>query len=112
MDTWIGFLIFGLRARDNYYARRGPGVNDKKVQCDAYLPLAALREALFPSRAAMACMYHAPANSWRILFYYPVRFKDLWKRYSRVMWQLLWHDRKLSAEVRSEAHLREYLVWN
>jgi hypothetical protein len=74
--------------------------------------LAALYEALFPSRAAMALMYHAPATSWRILSYYPVRIKDLWMRYSRVMWQLLSGDKQLSSEVHREAHLRDYLGWN
>lgn len=74
--------------------------------------LAALRDALFPSRTAMASMYHAPANSWRILFYYPVRFKYLWMRYSQAMWQLLRRDKKLTTEARQEARLREYLGWN
>jgi hypothetical protein len=60
----------------------------------------------------MASMYHAPANSWRILCYYPVRFKDLWVRYSQAMWQLLRRDRKLTTEARQEAHLREYLGWD
>ena len=54
----------------------------------------------------------APANSWRILCYYPVRFKDLWMRYSQTMWQLLWRDKTLTTEMRHEAHLREYLGWN
>ncbi len=74
--------------------------------------LAALRDSLFPSRHAMASMYHAPANSWRILFYYPVRFKDLWMRYSQVMWQVLWRDKTLTTEAHREARLREYLGWN
>jgi hypothetical protein len=72
----------------------------------------ALRHSLFPSRTVMASKYHAPANSWRILCYYPVRFKDLWTRYSQAMWQLLRRDRTLTTEARQEAHLREYLGWN
>jgi hypothetical protein len=74
--------------------------------------LGALRDVLFPSRVVMARMYPAPANSWRILFYYPVRFKDLWTRYSQALWQLLWRDKTLTTEARQEAHLREYLGWN
>ena len=74
--------------------------------------LAALRDVLFRSRTVMASMYDAPANSWRILFYYPVRFKDLWTRHSQAMWQLLWRDKKLTTEARQEARLREYLGWN
>ena len=74
--------------------------------------LAALCDRLFPSRHEMASMYHAPANSWRILFYYPVRFKDLWMLQSQAMWQLLWRDKTLTTEARQEAHLREYLGWH
>jgi hypothetical protein len=74
--------------------------------------LAALRDGLFPSRTSMASMYHAPANSWRILCYYPVRFKDLWMRYSQAMWQLLWRDKTLTTEARQEARLREHLGWD
>lgn len=74
--------------------------------------LAALRDALLPSRSAMASKYHAPASSWRILRYYPVRFKELWRRYRQAMWQVLWRDRTFTTDARYEAHLREYLGWN
>jgi hypothetical protein len=72
----------------------------------------ALRAVLFPTRVQMARMYAAPAESWRILLYYPMRFKELWMRYSQSMWQLLWRDKKLTADARREARLREYLGWN
>jgi len=71
--------------------------------------LAALRDSLFPSRHRMASMYHLPEDSWRILCYYPLRFKDLCMRHSQVMWQLLRRDRTLIREVRQEARLREYV---
>lgn len=74
--------------------------------------LGALRDVLFPSRVVMAHMYPAPEDSWRIFCYYPVRFKDLWVRYSRAMWQLLWRDKALTTEARQEARLREYLGWH
>jgi hypothetical protein len=73
---------------------------------------AALRDTLFLSRKVMASMYHAPADSWRILCYYPVRFKDLWLRHGRVVWQLLRRDKTLTAEARQEAHLRDYLGYD
>jgi len=57
----------------------------------------------------MASMYHLPEDSWRILCYYPLRFKDLCMRHSQVMWQLLRRDRTLIREVRQEARLREYV---
>ena len=71
--------------------------------------VAALRDTLFPPRHVMASMYHAPADSWRILCYYPVRFKDLWMRYGQVVWRLLRRDKTLTTEARQEAHLRDYL---
>ena len=73
---------------------------------------AALRDSLFLSRNAMASMYHVPADSWRILCCYPVRFKDLWMRYGRVVWQLLRRDQTLTTEARQEAHLRDYLGYD
>jgi hypothetical protein len=73
---------------------------------------AALSDTLFPSRAVMASLYHAPANSWRILCYYPMRFKDVWVRYGQAMWRLLRRDKKLIAQMRLEARLRDYLGRN
>jgi hypothetical protein len=60
----------------------------------------------------MAVMYHAPADSWRILCYYPVRFKDLWLRHGRVVWRLLRRDKTLTTEARQEARLRDYLGYD
>jgi flagellar biosynthesis/type III secretory pathway M-ring protein FliF/YscJ len=71
-----------------------------------------LRKALFPPRAEMAWKYPAPADSWRVLCYYPVRFMVLWMRYRQAMWRLLRRDRKLITEARREAHLRDYLGWD
>lgn len=70
--------------------------------------LAALRDALFPSRLVMANEYHVPADSWIILCYYPVRFKDLWKRYPEAIWQVLGRDQKL-IEMQQELDIRQYL---
>lgn len=74
--------------------------------------LSVLRRALFPPRSEMAWKYPAPADSWRVLCYYPVRFMVLWMRYRQAMWQLLRRDRKLITEARREAHLRDYLGWD
>ena len=71
----------------------------------------ALRDAVFPSRLAMAHMYPAAADSWRIVGYYPVRFKDLWVRYSRTLWAVVRRDQTFTAEAHQEARLRAYLGW-
>lgn len=73
--------------------------------------LRVLRDVLFPPRVEMARVYHLPAESWRILACYPVRFKDLWVRYGRAMWQVVRRDETFTTEARQEARLREYLGW-
>lgn len=70
--------------------------------------LVALRDLLFPSRRVMADEYHVPADSWRILCYYPVRFKELWMRHPQAMWQVLKRDKEL-LEMQQNLYLREYL---
>jgi hypothetical protein len=73
--------------------------------------LAALRDAVFPSRLALAHMYPAPADSWRILGYYPIRFKDLWVNYGRTLWHVARRNHRLMTDARHEMHLRTYLGW-
>jgi hypothetical protein len=73
--------------------------------------VAALRDAVFTPRTAMARMYPAPASSWSLLAYYPVRAKDLWVRYRRALWRSMRRDRTLIADTINEARLREYLGW-
>jgi len=73
--------------------------------------LAAIRDAVFLPRAMMARYYPVPADSWRVLAYYPVRWKDLWVRYRRALWKLATRDKEFVADARKEARLREYLGW-
>ena len=73
--------------------------------------LRALWDAAFPSREEIARMYLASAGSWRILGYYPVRFRDLWTRYRRALWQVVRRDKTFIADAHKEARLREYLGW-
>jgi hypothetical protein len=73
--------------------------------------LRVLRDVLFLPRVEMARLYDAPAESWRILACYPVRFKELWISYGKVMWQVVRRDETFTTEARQEARLREYLGW-
>jgi hypothetical protein len=73
--------------------------------------LGAIRDVLFLPRAVMCRLYPAPADSWRILAYYPVRWTDLWVRYRRALWKLATRDQESVADVREEARLRECLGW-
>lgn len=74
--------------------------------------LNALCDTVFPSHLQMAHMYPAPADSWRILAYYPVRFRDLWVHYGRTLWRVVRRDRTFIAEARQEARLQDYLGWH
>lgn len=70
-----------------------------------------LLEAALPPRAVMTRLYPARADSWRILAYYPVRWKGLWVRYRGALWKLVTRDRAFAEDARKEARLREYLGW-
>ena len=55
--------------------------------------------SLLPSRESMAIMYPAPANSWRIYLYYPVRIKDVLARHGAMLWRLARGDPKTRASA-------------
>jgi hypothetical protein len=57
-------------------------------------------------------MYQVLADSWRIFFYYFVRFKDLLGRYYKTIWQFLRRDKTLITQARKEIRLREWLREN
>jgi hypothetical protein len=75
--------------------------------------LAILRGILLPSRETMACMFLAPANSWRILLYYPLRWKNALAQHSATLWRLARGDPQTqAAAVRSNVvtTLRDWLM--
>lgn len=47
-----------------------------------------LWQFVFPPHEEMAAMYPVPPGSRRMLLYYPVRLRDLLKRYARAFWHL------------------------
>jgi hypothetical protein len=61
------------------------------------------------SPAVIAKSYGLPLGSKRRYAYYPVRLKDLVKRYGPVLWRLLWHDPDLTAQVDRRTHLAAWL---
>jgi len=68
---------------------------------------------IFLPREEMAMMYPAPADSWRIFLYYPLRMKDLLFRHGRPLWRLLRGDAETccSAEKLDEKfRLRDWLL--
>lgn len=72
-----------------------------------------IRDSLLPSRESMAIMYPAPANSWRIYPYYPVRLKDVLVRHGATLWRLARGDPKTKAaaeHTNQVTGLRDWLM--
>jgi len=72
-----------------------------------------IRYRLLPPRETMALMYPAPANSWRIYFYYPVRLRDVLVRHGATLWQLARGDSKAQAfaeHTNQITSLRDWLI--
>jgi hypothetical protein len=79
-------------------------------------PLAQLRNLLrkiFPPHHELADTYGVPARSWQVWLRYPVRWRDLWRRYRLPLWQLLRGDRPAHAALAAGMagrHLADWLV--
>lgn len=72
-----------------------------------------VRDSLWLSRETMARMYPAPANSWRIWLYYPVRVKDALARHHTTVWGLARGDvdvRAAAARTNAASELRDWLM--
>ncbi len=75
--------------------------------------IALILNRIFLPREAMSLMYPAPADSWRIYLYYPVRIKDILVRHGKGIWQLICGNAKTYNEaekVREVMRLREWLI--
>ena len=68
-------------------------------------------ESIFQSRESMATMYPAPANSWRINLYYPVRVIDLLIRYVPMMWRLVRDNPEINTQVERTNQLDSLQNW-
>jgi putative nucleotidyltransferase-like protein len=77
---------------------KGRGVRDR----------AALVAQLF-ARATIAESYALPPASKRVYVYYPVRFKDLVRRYGPVLWQLLCREPHVTARAEGKFRLAAWL---
>ncbi|MEE9911664.1 MAG: nucleotidyltransferase family protein [Deltaproteobacteria bacterium] len=75
--------------------------------------LTLLFQRLFLSREAMALIYPAPPDSWRIYLYYPARIPDMLKRHGAILWRLLRGDPRTQASaqhINKVAALKDWLV--
>jgi len=91
---WIGTRMPGLEGSAGIMAK-----------------LRVVRDALFLPRAVMSRIYPAPADSWRIAVYYPLRWVSLCRRFYRALWRLMIRNSPLVEDARREAQLRRYLGW-
>jgi hypothetical protein len=96
----------------------------KALQGSVYLPkllesnglgnkVEMIRNRLLPARELMALKYPAPAHSWRIYLYYPVRWVELLRHYGLSAWHLLRGDpgtRSLADQANQLMELRDWLM--
>lgn len=73
--------------------------------------LAVVRKNLLPPRDMMSLTYPAPANSWKIYLYYPVRIKEIVLRKRTTLWRLITGDTKSHAEAKRGAQLIDLKNW-
>jgi hypothetical protein len=65
------------------------------------------------SRRIMSAKYHIPVYSPLIYLYYPVRLKDVLLKNGKVIWQLVFGNKKtrvLAEKVNEASLLREWLL--
>jgi len=71
--------------------------------------LAALWARIFVPRAELALIYGVPQSSARLAFYYPVRMRDLLRRYAASAWALSVSDPELAATAARHARLAKWI---
>jgi len=72
---------------------------------------AILWHRLFPKRSEMAMMYPASPRSPRMLWYYLVRIRDLFRRHGRVVWHLLRGDPQMAARAARQNEINALKQW-
>ncbi|KHD07079.1 hypothetical protein PN36_04710 [Candidatus Thiomargarita nelsonii] len=56
-------------------------------------------------------IYHAPENSLRVYFYYPVRLKDLLVSHSGTVWRMLRGDKEMQALMTQDNRVSVLMEW-
>ncbi len=65
---------------------------------------------MFPSPMILSRSHPAPPDSWRIYFYYPIRWKELLTRNARSAWRILRRDNETVNRMEREIFLKDYLT--
>jgi len=63
---------------------------------------AALMKSVFVPRSVMAALYPAPPDSMRMYLFYLVRIRDVFRRYGRTAWRLLFHSKEAESGAEHE----------
>ena len=71
--------------------------------------LGALWKRIFVPRAELALIYGVPESSPRLALYYPVRMRDLLRRYAASAWALNVSDPQLAAVAARQARLERWI---
>ena len=66
---------------------------------------------IIPPRDELADTYGIPARAWRIWLFYPVRWRDLWRRYRKTMGRVLGGDKALRAALAIGKDGRNLAEW-
>jgi hypothetical protein len=69
-----------------------------------------LRSILFPAKEVMTLMYPVGTNTLKTLLYYPVRLRDLFRRYGRAIAMMLIGNRKIVEPVHHINQLEQWLT--
>ena len=72
---------------------------------------AVVLKRIFLPRMTMARIYDIPPKSWKLPFYYPVRFYDLMRSYRGTGWQLLKGESKALVQAGQELEAVRFTEW-
>jgi len=78
-------------------------------QADTIHKLRVLCRSFFPSKEIMTLMYPVGQSTLRTWLYYPVRFRDLFRRYGSVYWKMIWGDKTIVRPVEQINRLEAWL---
>ena len=65
----------------------------------------------FPAPEVMAALYPVSPQSKRVYLYYPVRFRDLVRKYGRTAWRMMRGDRGMVAAAARQNRLNALVDW-
>ncbi len=68
-------------------------------------------QGVFLPPKVLAMRYSTSPNSWRILLYYPIRIRDLWRKHSRVSWDLTRGNQQMLSWAQQQDQINKLQEW-